>query len=153
MEKLDAATLRLGNNIFHNGKVVRVVSLDWDLEDESEPLIKVDTLGMEKNAIGGSWKKFIELNETNFNPIPLTEEWLLKMGLKETFDECSFEISVSINNRHSVINASWEPEISVDIYTTNPYKEDGSWLNTNVKYVHQLQNLYFAITGEELTVK
>ena len=25
--------------------------------------------------------------------------------------------------------------------------------NINIKYVHQLQNLYFALTGEELTIK
>jgi hypothetical protein len=27
------------------------------------------------------------------------------------------------------------------------------WLNINIDYVHQLQNLYFALTGEELTFK
>ena len=106
MEKLDAATLRLGNNIFHNGKVVRVVSLDWDLEDESEPLIKVDTLGMEKNAIGGSWKKFIELNETNFNPIPLTEEWLLKFGYCQSCPEWSIKIKGLRNCTLEVINGN-----------------------------------------------
>lgn len=29
------------------------------------------------------------------------------------------------------------------------YKE----YNIEIKYVHQLQNLYFALTGEELTIK
>jgi len=35
------------------------------------------------------------------------------------------------------------------------YKEDGTWHETignSFKYVHQLQNLYFALTGEELNI-
>jgi hypothetical protein len=27
------------------------------------------------------------------------------------------------------------------------------WLDIEIKYVHQLQNLYFALTGEELEIK
>jgi hypothetical protein len=29
---------------------------------------------------------------------------------------------------------------------------DGYWGSNNITYLHQLQNLYFALTGEELPV-
>lgn len=87
-----------------------------------------------------------------FTPIPLTEEWLFKLGF-EKIEEYQFEISVSINCRISLINVNLESGIDVDIYTCNVNKEYGCWLNTKNKYVHQLQNLYFALTGEELVLK
>jgi len=69
-------------------------------------------------------------------PIELTEEWLIKFGLKKkTIKSCYWTIK----------------NFDVDL--------DG-WFGFNkmvapvpLKYVHQLQNLYFALTGNELTIK
>ena len=84
-------------------------------------------------------------------PIPLTEEWLLKFGFGEmglslgyfykpicgNFSICSEDFIFNINyKRYAVSNV-----ISVDLH------------GFEIKYVHQLQNLYFALTGEELTIK
>lgn len=69
-------------------------------------------------------------------PIPLTEEWLLRFGFEDRF----------------VIEAY----IKGDIIVREDYKigiHDGLHNNTFIKdmeYVHQLQNLYFALTEEEL---
>ncbi len=76
-------------------------------------------------------------------PIKLTEEWLLKFGFKkrEDGDFDLFDFS------------------EVDIVITNPnnsnvWKCDGICFSVGcLEYVHQLQNLYFALTGEELTIK
>lgn len=65
-------------------------------------------------------------------PIPLTEEWLLKLGFGKDGEspkriklDCDFGVvEIWVNGR-----------------------------NPLVKYVHQLQNLYFALTGEELTLQ
>ena len=65
------------------------------------------------------------------NPIPLTEEWLVKFG----FEEHS-EGKYSINKKFVM----YVPEMIH--YLTY----------TKLKYVHQLQNLYFAITNKELTL-
>lgn len=67
-------------------------------------------------------------------PIPLTEEWLLKFGF-EPLGSSRFDFK---------------------IFTY--YLYDGSFYNqssrlSTIKYVHQLQNLYFALTGEELKIK
>jgi len=73
--------------------------------------------------------------EARFEPIPLTEEWLLKFGFRK--------IS---NVRYS--KAGFTPLITKgknEYYATH--------VNYGVKSVHQLQNLYFVLTGKELTIK
>lgn len=73
-----------------------------------------------------------------YKPIPLTEEWLLKFGLKQSnTDKKRFYI------------------LGTDIYIFNESKiffnAGSSNLSIQLYYVHQLQNLYFALTNEELT--
>ena len=82
--------------------------------------------------LGGVLKiKGISLDSTlsHIKPIPLTEEWLLKFGLMSIKTELGFW------NNGDAIYFSYGFEKSIEL-----------------KYVHQLQNLYFALTGEELTI-
>lgn len=75
-------------------------------------------------------------NIDGFEPIPLTEEWLLNLGFTRFGDWYIIddELSISLFNNRSTYGNEHEQEIN------------------HVKYVHQLQNLYFALTGEELTL-
>jgi hypothetical protein len=79
-------------------------------------------------------------------PIPLTEEWLLKFG----FTRHHADYSNGVIFIKSVPNNT---EFEWGIYPN----ELGSGVQIKnrvlLKHVHQLQNLYFALTGEELTVK
>ena len=67
-------------------------------------------------------------------PILLTEEWLLKFGFKRKHFECDL--------RQWWYNGFYVSDLN-GLYARNVL----------LKYVHQLQNLYFALTGEELTIK
>ena len=77
-------------------------------------------------------------------PIPLTPEILVKAG---------FEV---INHVHGYSFYSMDRKgqkrdrPAIDIYDTKTLYM-GQWVN-HCKYVHQLQNLYFALTGEELEI-
>ena len=86
-------------------------------------------------------------------PIPLTEEWLVKFGFErdlklEELDSRTTMLQYYYGDIHSnnFIRICFHP---VGKYTTsfrgNPL--------TKPEYVHQLQNLYFALTGEELKIK
>lgn len=75
-----------------------------------------------------------------FQPIPLTEEWLLKFG----FEWSIFHQAFHKDNFVFDLN-----EFDVGIYSMTTFKR-GHVLNQRIEYVHQLQNLYFALTGEEL---
>jgi hypothetical protein len=69
----------------------------------------------------------------DLEPIPLTEEWLLKFGFE--------------NNRLGLFDCIKVVEdIGFHIYFIQRHLKE-------VQYVHQLQNLYFALIGEELTFK
>jgi spore maturation protein CgeB len=71
---------------------------------------------------------------TTWKPIPLTEEWLLKLGFIPNPYEDRYEKGV----------------LHVECMKTKG--ETYLWVENmpHIKYVHELQNLYFALTGEEL---
>ena len=75
-------------------------------------------------------------------PIPLTEEWLLRFG----FIECSDNGELKGNDRF-FINSKLKGSIGLSPKFTY------SLTGTRLYYVHQLQNLYYALTGEELTIQ
>ena len=77
------------------------------------------------------------------NPIELTEEWLIKFGYKvkngllsSEFYDKNFSITVDTKGKFDF----WISEC------------DDCAVIKEIKYVHQLQNLYFSLTGEELTI-
>lgn len=95
--------------------------------------------------------KAIQRDSTHYKPIPLTPEWLERCGLTafigSTIDDNRYYLQVGNNLylNNYVRSGNWcvEPE--------GWNKEQTCW--SQPKSVHQLQNLYFALTGEELNVK
>jgi hypothetical protein len=75
-------------------------------------------------------------------PIPLTEEWLLKFGF-EWIEEAH-----GYFDKHHAVYLWASGTIDFHPFCTND--ED---CQIELKHVHSLQNLYFALTGEELTIK
>lgn len=74
---------------------------------------------------------------SNIEPIPLTEDWLLMFGF-DYLDSLSMYEKNGFGFKKSDIN-------------TIHY--DYGLCSLSIKYVHQLQNLYFALTGDELELK
>jgi hypothetical protein len=82
-----------------------------------------------------------------YQPLPLTEEWLIKFGFgdaritdrlytrKKTDGFYGFYI-----NKETMSYCTFDYEGTIDDII-------------KIEYVHQLQNLYFAVTNEELTMK
>ena len=79
------------------------------------------------------------------NPIPLTEEWLLKFGFEKTLNQYK---KLTLSNKIGCDNIPF-----IILFLDNQYQYDDLRFRTNIEYVHQLQNLFFALTGEELTIK
>lgn len=84
-----------------------------------------------------------------FEPIPLTEEILLKCGFvkNEEHDEgglIDFRYELNLLNKSISFTSNWNIEDCIYVNITQ--------CGVDVFYLHQLQNLYFALTGEELTV-
>ena len=78
----------------------------------------------------------------DLEPIPLTEEWLIKFGFEKTSD-----------------NMYWvQPDNFMYFELNNfgiiaTFPDSVADFGKRVNNVHSLQNLYFALTGEELTIR
>lgn len=81
-----------------------------------------------------------ELSE--FEPIQISEEWLLKLGFEKSFKN-DYWFSIRIGDKRLLVSILGNIEIE-------------KWDKTMIgflsvcEYVHQLQNLFFSLTGEEL---
>jgi hypothetical protein len=90
-------------------------------------------------------------------PIPLTTNWLEKFGFEKNKDKrwmrgkSRYAIFYFEYYATGEDNCMWRIEYHDTDYGRNEYKDCNQWGDV-IKYVHQLQNLYFALTGEELTI-
>lgn len=84
-------------------------------------------------------------DENNIEPIKLTKEWLFKFGFVEAGDEVLMDLG---NWTNSML---WFNQNSGQLRLV---ESNGKYLtHDNLKYVHQLQNLYFALKGKELILE
>ena len=99
-------------------------------------------------TIGWQYIQWATEDPKGFNlvhsPIPITEEWLIKLGFKQYHDFkiiydlmplCGFGYDIS--TKQVVILEKGNP--------------NSHWIERKIEYVHELQNLYFALRGQELT--
>ena len=82
----------------------------------------------------------------NYEPIEITEEWLLKFGFENVHTDWFYKDIVKTNSYQFCFNIC----LSNGKITLDSGFDENSIIK--LKYVHQLQNLYFALTGAELTV-
>jgi hypothetical protein len=93
----------------------------------------------------------------DWKPLPVTKERLLRFGFKEVkTSNGDFVLKIQKNTELLV----GEYQIWVDLGIENQTNEimislvcDSQWLFTKNKYVHQLQNLFFCLSGKELKLK
>lgn len=144
---MEANELRILNNVSYKGVVVHITS------------IRVDGCGMKSSdtkyntGIGSI---------TDFEPIPLTEEILLKCGFEESDSNYKIKLSIHEDIESWLMcfdNDSWcgNKGYSLGLHTKDD--EDAAYCTETLFHdygepwdLHQLQNLYFALTGQELTV-
>jgi len=95
---------------------------------------------------------FEDTTSFNFEPIELTKEWLLKLGFKKRFDfdDCNlYDLVEYTGITKSGLNRGQGFFCIADFI-----EKEGFWIDlqsrATLKYVHQLQNLFSAITGVEL---
>jgi hypothetical protein len=120
---MKANELRIGNLVLSKGVPVQIEEIMWETV---------------RHCFGEFPIDYVE-------PIPLTEKWLLKFGFYETTKEHYVSGLYTLNKPDGFyINKETMCYCDIDYEgTTND--------RIKIQYVHQLQNLYFALTGEELT--
>lgn len=98
----------------------------------------------------------INTKQGHFEPTPITEEWLLKFGFEKTYepDSPEWRISLGLGSGQELFLEYPEREyIDIGVKRTNPHKktEDFCYFK-DIRYVHQLQNLFNSLTGKELNL-
>ena len=118
---------------------------------KKDAVVKIDA-----KIIFGIWAE-----AEDYEPIPITEEWLFKFGA-EMFDylvddsyedeENNFtfiEYKLILKNKRYCYTVGSCPDGFFDFCLKSGWHHDPILLST-IKYVHELQNLYFALEREEL---
>lgn len=121
---MEAKEFRIGNYLQdREGRLCMVENLGKDCFSDSQ---------IDAPAIKGV------LTSLPCKPIPLTEEWLEIMGFKD------YDYYWSKGR----IRAAWYSR------TVATGERNGIYISgkRHIKYVHQVQNLYFALTGKEITI-
>lgn len=132
--------LRIGNLVYGVSDRIESVSCVWPT------IIATKFNGVESSN---------ELDE--IKPIPLTEEWLVKLGAKGTDiysfvgDNESYRLFALPIDAHNEMLISINGNLSINqkslmgVSTDMPIRK--------IEYIHQLQNIVFDFTGEELIYK
>lgn len=140
---MKASELRLGN------LVLRPKKKDGRKTSEFKEVVveSIDSVGINVWQSGyegeNDWEG--EFDEDEVKPIPLTEEWLIKFGFYNTGAGWFKGLK---NVHHDVIFHFQLLLIEGDFIFTVP-----GLPAKNIQFVHDLQNVYFAVTNEELTLK
>lgn len=124
---IKAQELRIGNFVSIFGTIGRVVPSDFNPEHHNKWL----TVENDEYIIK-SWE-----------PVELTPEWSERFGFEGNANDGYGLDVVELNYITTEDNFQLEYQIAgVD-----------KWFLIQLKYVHQLQNLFFALTGHELELK
>ena len=128
---MNATDLRIGNYHFY-----RIVD-DLDERKEYDEICQIDY---------GDLRILTEFKDSpEYKPIPLTKEWLLKFGFVK--EERYYARGVHQRLFSGLMNLKFDRLLQMWVFSVGRYSDI-----TRIEYVHQLQNLYFALTGEELTI-
>lgn len=147
---MEVSELRIGN----------LVKIKTSNDAAFYPVYAIDGMGL-KVVLGGcrqceGWK-----DEKLLKPIPITEELLLKYGFKwnkiyNAYEHEDMYVLIGINTGESY----WKINISNSIPFDKEY-DNKLYLNSEmeyhvsdkpIEYLHQLQNIYYFLTGKELEV-
>lgn len=144
---MDIRELRLGNYAIIGNKLVKVGCIDG-----CSNCITADIIGTDEGVVHYVNK---------FTPIPITEELLLKCGFyfDDMYKAYTIDGFVPCIAKNTGAQGTWSVNVSGDRYREE--YDNKLYLNVESEYIlsytpieslHQLQNLYFALTGNELEV-
>lgn len=131
---IDAKELRIGNLVTYNGKEIAVGP----------------SAISELYYLGDTHAKS-EIDKREYLPISITEEWLLKFGFERIHHYyCMNDGSM---NYHYELKGNKMFMLYFDgrCFAINESKISHREHLSHNKHVHQLQNLWFSVTGKELT--
>lgn len=109
--------------------------------------IGLQHIEQEPNKYYESYSQFLKF----VKPITLTEEWLVKFGFAEKESVSGFNYFYKYFKQSDTKGCEQDSKFSLGRKGTEVFI-NSKWI-CGVQYVHQLQNLFFALTLKELEIK
>ena len=136
---MKASDLRVNNYVSVKESELKSFLDDYGLQgiENSFEVVSIDNVYLNILIDGLECEYYL----SDCEPIPLTEEWLKRFGFDFTPSE------YYVKNDFSCFFGFTDETAGKIIFASNFKKR------IIIKYVHQLQNLYHALTGEELELK
>lgn len=124
------------------------------------------TRNTHRASLNGDWVTYVTGHHANYKteknragleammiyvePIPLTASWLEKFGFVKNISDGIWWI-----NKHKYQQITIIPPNNEDGFFSPAVRDNhqGAFGLYGIKYVHQLQNLFYALTGDELEMK
>lgn len=133
---IDPRELRIGN-ILNVLSGERVLIPSYQVKIAEIGFLGCEVYQIEDHSAKTNWVLY---DHQHLDPIPLTPEWLERFGFEKYNDDANYEEGYKLGG------------FNVQEYTFTDSVEYAC-LGVDVKTIHQLQNLYFALTNSELTLK
>ena len=144
LKNMKSQDLRIGNYLYyeHTTHIVSGVHgnkvYSWWVKD-GEPVIEYEAKDISGTQVENPYIDVI----SQYEPIPLTEEWLIKLGFEKLTDS---------NDGFKNTTYTYTKGISFIVYFDGVRLSTNFWMGNEKHYVHQLQNLFYVLSGEELTL-
>lgn len=122
--------------------------------DSNKNIVRIDALNLDGNLMQED-RRYDDNYKAIVNPkgVPLTPDLLYKIGfitLDAETDTVVWGLSVSNGEEFSIVSDGLDTPVPLYFEYDLGYSRD---VRKEVKYLHELQNLYFALTGKELEIK
>lgn len=138
---MEAKNLRIGNYI----TLTKSFKEFCESRNVETSLLRVTKIGYQEVELN----RLIDANVSTIEAIPLTIEWLIKLGFNDDYNKGY--LGIDVNSTDFVIT---KPKMMGEWQNGYAWQYKCTWEKfTEFKYVHELQNLFFAITGQELELK
>lgn len=133
-----------------NAKELRIGNLiKW--QDESHEIVSVTAIDIENNECYVATSNNEQAQIEEFEPIQLTDELIYKLGFQDMGNCFNYNIDPALSFRVLSSKGDYYPSIIEEPEFAG--LEPNIVTLKSIQYLHQLQNLFFALTGGEITFK
>ena len=148
---MKASELRIGNYVYyeHTTHIVSGVHgnkvYSWWVKD-GEPVIEYEAKDISGTQVENPYMDVV----SQYKPIPLTEEWLLKFGFVNIDKGNNDFITYTDSEHNYYLQIDVRKKDEKYLILDNSFDDLRAFSMVDIQYVHQLQNLYFALYGIDI---
>lgn len=142
MPDIYSEVYKLFGEVMIEVRELRIGNLAILAHASNAPIVTIVEIMQDQIGVCQNDKRVFYVPKELLLPIELNEDWLLKMDFIKISDD---------------INDPWfdfDSILPFTIISRDGWLANADWpSDMELKYIHQLQNLYFALTGKELEIK